>query len=111
MNVHTERLARNETLFREVNERIEAVAHALGPEIPYEFICECADAECISRISLPVAAYRRVRDDPRQFLILPTHFVPGLEEVVREEESYWVVRKIGEAGKYVEELDRRADPA
>jgi hypothetical protein len=30
-----------------------------------------------------------------------------VEDVVAEEDSYWVVRKSGEAGEYVEHLDPR----
>ncbi|MDF2750426.1 MAG: hypothetical protein K0T00_1602, partial [Gaiellaceae bacterium] len=44
------RLTENETLFREVNERVNAVAHNLGPDVPYEFMCECANADCTFRL-------------------------------------------------------------
>jgi hypothetical protein len=107
MDAREHRLAQNESLFREVNERVEAVAHQLGPDVPYEFMCECANADCTFRINLPIATYERVRADSRQFVVLPHHYTPEVEELVLEEEAYWVVRKAGEAGDYVEHLDPR----
>lgn len=102
------RLAQNEALFREVNERVETLAHKLGPNVPYEFLCECANAECTFRISLPLSVYETVRADPHQFVVLPLHYTPEIEDLVLEEKAYWVVRKSGEAGEYVEHLDPRS---
>ena len=66
---HKERLARNETLFRELNERINAVAGTLGgDDHAYEFVCECSDSHCTVRItldSLPVRARSRRCDSFR----------------------------------------------
>jgi hypothetical protein len=107
MDAREQRMAQNEALFREVNERIESTPHDLGPGVPHDFICECANADCTFRVSLPFAAYHSVRADPRQFIVLPMHYTPEVEELVREEKDYWVVRKTGEAGEYVEHLDPR----
>jgi hypothetical protein len=102
------RLAQNEALFREVNERVDSIAHKLGPNVPYEFFCECANADCTFRLTLPVAAYEAIRADPKQFVVLPLHYTPEVEELVVEEDTHWVVRKTGEAGEYVEALDPRS---
>jgi len=101
------RLAQNEALFREVNEKIEAMAHHLGPDVPYEFLCECANADCTFRLSLPIAVYEAVRSDPKQFVVLPDHYTPEVEVLAVQEETHWVVRKTGDAGEYVEHLDPR----
>jgi hypothetical protein len=45
MSDSLEHLARNESLFREVNERIEDVA---GENEAVEFVCECTDEVCVS---------------------------------------------------------------
>ena len=84
------------------------MAHQLGAHVPYDFLCECANADCTFRISLPTATYEAIRADGRQFVVLPLHYTPEIEELVHEEETYWVVRKTGEAGEYVEELDPRS---
>jgi hypothetical protein len=103
-----QRLAQNEALFREVNERVETLAHQLGPNVPYEFLCECANADCTFRLTLPLKVYESVRADPQQFVVLPLHYTPEVEDLVLKEDAYWVVRKTGEAGEYVEQLDSRS---
>jgi hypothetical protein len=108
MDEREERLAQNEVLFREVNERVETVAHDLGPGVPYEFLCECANADCTFRVTLPLAIYESIRADPKQFVVLPVHYTPEIEDLVVENESYWVVRKTGDAGEYVAHLDPRS---
>jgi hypothetical protein len=108
MDAREHRLAQNEALFREVNERVQAMAHQLGPDVPYEFFCECANADCTFRITLPSSVYERIRDDAQQFVVLPLHYTPEIEELVVEEDGYWIVRKSGEAGEYVEHLDPRS---
>ena len=108
MDAREHRLAQNEALFRDVNERIEAMAHQLGPDVPYEFICECANADCTFRVNLTVATYEAIRADSRKFVVLPLHYTPEVEDLVEENETYWVVVKTGEAGEYVEHLDPRS---
>ena len=108
MDERERRLTQNEALFREVNERLENVAHGLGPNVPYEFLCECANADCTFRIALPLSAYETIRADPKQFVVLPLHYTPEIEDLVVEDETYWIVRKSGEAGEYVEHLDPRS---
>ena len=107
MDERERRLAQNEALFKEVNERVRTVAHRLGPDVPYEFLCECANADCTFRLVLPLEVYENIRSDPKQFVVLPLHYTPEVETLVSEDETHWVVRKTGEAGEYVEQLDRR----
>lgn len=110
MDARERRLAQNEALFREINERVEEMAHRLGPGVPYEFFCECANADCTFRITLPLSEYEAVRADPKRFVVLPLHYTPEVEELIVEEDTHWVVRKSGDAGEYVERLDPRARP-
>jgi hypothetical protein len=49
------RLAKNEALFREVNERISEISQELAPgaanpELIDGLICECSDPECLERV-------------------------------------------------------------
>lgn len=100
-------MAKNEALFREVNERVEAVATRFGTNGPYDFVCECANPDCTFKLELRLDVYESVRSDPTQFVVLPLHYTPEVENLVVEEDSYWIVRKTGEAGDYVEQLDPR----
>ena len=54
------------------------------------------------------SALQKIRSDPKQFVVLPLHYTPEVEDLVAEEDSYWIVRKSGEAGEYVEALDPRS---
>jgi len=87
------RKARNQALFRQVNERI--AEQAAGWEVQTEaqsFVCECSHTSCTEQIELPVLAYARVREDPTTFLILPGHEDLEHEEVLTDEGSYLIVR-------------------
>ncbi len=101
-------MTRNEALFREVNERVQEKAEALSSGGAFEYFCECANADCTFQVSLTVAEYEQVRSDPTQFVVLPLHFTPEIEVLVTENEGYWVVKKVGAAGDYVEKLDPRS---
>jgi hypothetical protein len=104
------RMTENETLFREVNERVDdAAAHFVGAdEDTTEYFCECANADCTFHITLTHPQYASVRADPTQFVVLPLHFTPEVETLVTKNEGYWLVRKTGEAGEFVEKLDPRS---
>jgi hypothetical protein len=103
------RMAQNEALFREVNERVQDIAVEFGDEESgYEYFCECANKDCTFRLVLSLEEYESIRKDPKQFVVLPDHFTPEVELLLLETDGYWVVRKVGEAGHYVEQLDPRS---
>jgi hypothetical protein len=108
MDERDRRMAQNEVLFREVNERVKDIAAKLGDDGGYEYFCECANKDCTFRISLSLAEYETIRRDPKQFVVLPEHHTPEIESVVSKSEHFWVVRKSGEVGEYVENLDPRS---
>jgi hypothetical protein len=107
MDEREKRMAENEALFREVNERVSTLSDRLGPDVPYEYLCECANADCTFRIALSSAEYEAIRADSKQFWVLPMHFTPEVERLVAENDRFWVVRKTGDAGEFVEKLDPR----
>ena len=88
-----ERIARNEALFREVNERIQDVNEELSGALEADFLCECGDAECTEPISLTPREYEEVRRDPTHFAVLPGHVVPDVEQVVAQNDRFAVVAK------------------
>jgi hypothetical protein len=110
MDAREERLARNETLFRSVNENIEEAAASGQPdEHVFEFFCECSNLDCTLLLPLTLSAYERVRTDPRQFVVAPGHELPEIENVVVRTSAYQVVVKEGEAADLVTDQDPRAD--
>jgi hypothetical protein len=109
MDERERRMTQNEALFREVNERITDLAEQQGSDDHvYEYMCECANADCTFHVPLKQAEYEAVRRDPKRFFVLPGHFTPEVESLSEENESYWVVTKTGSAGEYVEALDPRS---
>jgi hypothetical protein len=113
VDVVQERAAKNQSRFREVNERMEAsnAAHRwFDPPFP-DWVCECAQMECAVPVRLTVAEYEKVRSDPAHFLVAPgeEHIVTEVERLVARNERYWVVEKLGHAADVSEELDPRTD--
>lgn len=86
------RQARNEALFREVNERIAELSdNWAGGE--FHIICECATIGCEEMLPIPLDEYRRVRAHPRRFLIFAGHEFPEIEDVVERNTAFEVVEK------------------
>jgi hypothetical protein len=96
--------ARNQALFREVNERIEDLA--LGG--PIEFVCECCDPECTEPLTMRRAEYEAVREHPAYFAVKPGHEVAVVERIVDRQADFWVVEKAADGREVAERLDPRA---
>ena len=108
VNARDERLARNQAIFREVNERVASVAqNGLGEPIRYEFLCECSETDCFERLELTLGEYESVRSKPTWFVIAAGHEFVELEQVVRQNDGYQIVQKVGEAGEVVAASDPR----
>ena len=111
MDAREERLAKNELLFRDVNERIAGVAEPHSREDDrhvYEFLCECSNVGCDLRLPLTLSAYEQVRSEPTYFVVAPGHELPEIEYVVSRGPDYQVVRKQGEAAELAEDEDPRS---
>jgi hypothetical protein len=67
------RMARNESIFRETNERTEQKAEAEGREQLVAFLCECARPDCAEVVRLDLTEYEAVRSRPKQFVTAPGH--------------------------------------
>ena len=104
----TERKARNEALFREVNERIRDLS--LMNAAPAEYLCECGRPECMTAFPVPLEHYKAVREHDLRFVVRPDHVDPDLEMVVELAEQYAVVEKIGGAAAAVEAASVAGDP-
>jgi len=103
------RLAENEALFREVNERVQEQAQAHGSDDHvYAYFCECSRRDCTERVHVTSAEYERVRANARRFLVVPEHDVEEIEDVVGEVADAVIVEKQGAAGRRAETLDPRA---
>ena len=93
MSSREERVARNESTTREINEQIEQAHEAAPVEGPVRVLCECGREECDRLIAMTLAEYESVRADPRQFAVVRDHVLAEVEQVVAETDRYTVVAK------------------
>jgi hypothetical protein len=99
MEARDSRLAKNEALFREVNERIAEITEGLAqgisqPESLDGLVCECADPLCLERVGpVTIAEYEAVRSDARRFIVATGHESLDVETVVERLPAYSIVEK------------------
>lgn len=100
------RAARNQAMFRYINEQI--VDATVGPSPrACAVACECADLACVQVVEVSRPEYESVRRSPRTFVVSPTHVFPEVERVVATEDGYSVVEVIGEGIRIANETDPR----
>ena len=101
------RAARNQALFRAINEKLKTLNEAFAEVTDtFTIACECADTACIAMIEIHPHEYAAVRAEPRHFAVLPGHVYPDVEVVVRESDGYVVVEKTLAAAEAAEILAR-----
>lgn len=106
MSLSNERLAKNEILFRSVNERLDDLAPPWSKTTDY--LCECSETSCVEIVELTQTEYERVRSRPTVFVVVPGHERPEIEKVVEENEGFTLVEKIVAVEEIIE-ADRRSD--
>lgn len=105
LELRRQRAAKNQSLFREVNERI--ADQATGPSFS-DFICECMDETCDKNVSVTLEEYEKIRSDSNRFFVLSGHEVNEVEEIVDiAEGSYVVVSMLGAGSPVAEHFVRR----
>jgi hypothetical protein len=92
-----DRAAKNEEIFRGVNERIKQGADQHGVEAPQPFHCECGRAACVETIDIRPPDYERVVRERYHFVLIPGHEDAEIERVVEHHSTFVVAEKIGEA--------------
>ena len=105
---------RNETLFRNLNERLKELDDRLDTAVVgapakdrEEFFCECGRIDCMARFEMNRDQYESIRAHGERFGVLPGHVDENIERVVATHANFVVVEKLpGEPA----ELAREADP-
>jgi hypothetical protein len=106
-----QRQARNEALFREVNEQIAQLGARLDAWSAEgtDFLCECGEeGGCGQRVQVPLEVYERVRAQDDRFVVKPGHETPEIERAVEWTDDYVVVDKIPAAEPFVADDPRGA---
>ena len=113
MGAREDRIAHDETVFREANEDLRGEWNRLEIDSEDEalFICECGDPACKQPVRLAIADYEAVRGDPNTFAVVPGHDDPATEELVHsvvvENDRFAVVRKRRGLCDETEQIDPR----
>lgn len=105
MELSIQRLARNQALFREVNERISEIS---SPTVSFgELVCECSDPSCSKTLAVAAGEYEAVRSNPKRFLIARGHELAEVERVVEDNGRFLTVEKTVET-EFMAESDPRS---
>ena len=86
-----DRIARNEAIFREVNERVANVVDSEARMT--DFLCECGNLDCVEEISLTDAEYMKLRSNPATFAVVPGHAIEDVETDIEETDRFQIVEK------------------
>jgi hypothetical protein len=95
-----ERIAENEAFCRDLNRSKEDWIRSGA--VTAGFRCECWRIDCSVRIPLSRREWQEVRSRAERFAVAPGHTAievePGVEDVVKKYEHFWIVEKRGKAG-------------
>ena len=105
MTTAVEKNARNQVLFREVNENISKLSAESNAGVCL-FVCECSDEACAETLEITPAEYEQVRTHGARFVVLSGHQLPELERVIEGHGRFLVVEKLGAAAT----IARASDP-
>src|SRR5205814_2215642 len=85
MSVSLELLARNQALFREVNERLLELAEGF-PDCSMQFVCECSNQECTQTVNMNPEEYESVRGRSTFFVVASDY-----DDIHRDRDQYAVL--------------------
>jgi hypothetical protein len=88
------RAARNQAMFRAVNEKLRELNQAFSKiSETYAIACECADTSCVRTLDVSMEEYLTVRAHPNRFVVLAAHVIPDVESTVARNDGYAIVEK------------------
>jgi hypothetical protein len=108
INEREVRAARNQSVFRAVNENMkELTATLIGMAETQTIACECADMTCVDTLQIERSEYEAVRSEPHRFAVHAGHVLPDVERVVLQNERFVVVEKVRVAAEVAAAHDPR----
>jgi hypothetical protein len=89
-----ERAAKNELVFRAVNEQILKMTDRLRTQLDdIDIVCECVDTSCVGTIRVVADDFAEFERQDGVFVVLPGHEDENVEDVVTRTKDYVIVRK------------------
>jgi hypothetical protein len=89
----------NEQLFEQANRKVTTAAGRLSPnDFPEDFVlelyCECANKVCQERFTIAFDEYVKAKKEKlNSFTVLPEHYLPEFERLVKQTLNYWIIVK------------------
>jgi len=108
-DLRKERIAVNEGLFRNANERMAQWDEVRQEEEAGLYVCECADSDCRKRIKLTRSEYERTRANSRHFAVATGHQIVDAETVIEDNGEWLLVEKDEDVAHTVRSMDPRRD--
>jgi hypothetical protein len=109
MDARSDRVARNEAMYKAVNREIQEASTEAGssPTDQLDVLCECGREGCSTTLALTIAEYNETHGQQDRFVVAAGHESPEIERVVKRMEHYFIVDKFGEAEEIAEAEDPR----
>jgi hypothetical protein len=108
-DLRKERIAVNEGLFRNANERTAQWEEVREGTDPVLYVCECANPDCRRRVRLSHEEYERVRQNSRHFAVVAGHQIPDAETAIEDNGEWLLVEKDPDVAATVRSMDQRSD--
>jgi O-succinylbenzoate synthase len=108
-DLRKERIAVNEGLFRNANERTAEWDEVRDSDEPVLYVCECANPDCRRRIRLTREEYERVRQDSKHFAATQGHQIADAETVIEDHGDWVVIEKHDDVVETVRAMDQRSN--
>src|SRR3954452_9892670 len=105
-----ERAARNESVFRDANERIEQRLEELSlSDGRSPFLCECENPLCTRPVRVTAEEYEAVRAHPDRFIVATDHTIEDADVITRCDEFHVIQKRGAEAAEAAQLDPRRND--
>lgn len=94
MGSQEKRAARNELLFRAVNEQIVELTERFRTQLAdLDLVCECPSGSCTGTVRVEIDELSQMDRTDGLFLVIPGHEDETIEDVVSKNGRFVVVRK------------------
>jgi aerobic-type carbon monoxide dehydrogenase small subunit (CoxS/CutS family) len=109
MSVSLERLARNQALLREINERLLELSEG-SQDGSMQFVCECSNDDCTLTVTMNHDEYESIRAHSTFFVVASGHEIDAVEKVIDRQDGWTIVQKVTASDFAVQTDPRRQDP-
>jgi hypothetical protein len=80
-------------LLRAVNQQVNKLASSAEVSVDeFDYVCECADSQCLTVVRLPRAEYTRIAETAAWFVVADDHESPS-EDVIERHDGYLIVTR------------------